>query len=336
MVVVGPIATRDARLRALPPYDACQVQFELLFGAIFLRGLSQVKGGGGVEDGAQAESGLGDGQSHGIPATTSASHHSDQSFGGNVEVRPYKERELEVRDLVALALPWTVRSTCLGLTGGVPGESVPVRFTLIYAFRETRWSSVWVVADAVAVATLCSRSAFRGVAMARLLNGRTRVRYVSSPWVIAPRPHLNPRRPPWIELFLVGGPTTCRDVYRLRFGARTMSVDSSGTASSQRRNDGLREGCVGHGVDPVLIRLPRARLRLHGRPSPKMILECLCDFTSDPTFLVELFVNYDCDVEVGHEAVSRVTELGSSAQRRAWRANRGESSRPPPRGATVS
>lgn len=30
----------------------------------------------------------------------------------------------------------------------------------------------------------------------------------------------------------------------------------------------------------------------------KVILECLCDFMSDYTFLVELFVNYDCDIEV--------------------------------------
>lgn len=30
----------------------------------------------------------------------------------------------------------------------------------------------------------------------------------------------------------------------------------------------------------------------------QMILECLCDFMADPTFLVELYVNYDCDAEV--------------------------------------
>lgn len=29
-----------------------------------------------------------------------------------------------------------------------------------------------------------------------------------------------------------------------------------------------------------------------------MALECLCDFMSEPTFLVEMYVNYDCDVHV--------------------------------------
>lgn len=29
-----------------------------------------------------------------------------------------------------------------------------------------------------------------------------------------------------------------------------------------------------------------------------MALECLCDFMSEPTFLVEIYVNYDCDVHV--------------------------------------
>ena len=37
---------------------------------------------------------------------------------------------------------------------------------------------------------------------------------------------------------------------------------------------------------------------MRGRRMKQMVLEGLCDFMSEPTFLVELYVNYDCDLQV--------------------------------------
>lgn len=44
--------------------------------------------------------------------------------------------------------------------------------------------------------------------------------------------------------------------------------------------------------------LPARCFAICWRAILQMVLECLCDFMSEPTFLVELYVNYDCDSQV--------------------------------------
>lgn len=35
----------------------------------------------------------------------------------------------------------------------------------------------------------------------------------------------------------------------------------------------------------------------------QMTLECLCDFMAEPMFFLEIYLNYDCDVQVGYSWV---------------------------------
>ena len=83
-----------------PTYPSAQVQFELLFGAIFLRGLSQLR-----DEGEHSDAELG-GPAIAPPTTGTAGQREPArsprgltgSSAAGVHVRAFKDRELEVND----------------------------------------------------------------------------------------------------------------------------------------------------------------------------------------------------------------------------------------------